>query len=683
MHRSLSLAFVTAVGVIALTSLQHTGSAPVRSRPSRARPTTATPACSAMPAVSADHIAFVYADDLWVADLDGKNARRLTSDIGVEIASRSSRPTARPSPSAPSTTATLDVYTIPVERRRADAADLAPRPGRRPRLHARRQGRAVLVAARTSSPTGTRNSSPCRSTGGMPTQLPIPYGVEASYSPDGSHIAYTPLGDRTAAVEALPRRHARPHLDLPTSRTTTSTQIPQPEGRCNDIDPNWVGSTVYFRSDRNGEYNLFAYDAGAQATSSSSRSSTDFPVVDIGDRRRQRRLRAGRLPAPLRPGESAGERGCKIGVAADLRRGPAALRQGGEVRPQRRRSRRRGARAVFEFRGEIVTVPAEKGDPRNLTNTAGVHERAPGLVAGRQVDRLLLRRGRRVRAARPRRRRQGRGEDVRARRGRLLRATRSGRRTRKKIAFVDNSQSLFWIDLDERQGDEDRLRAALRPVGAVAAAAGVVAGLEVDRLRPRQQGRVPHRLRLRRSTSGKSPPITDGLSDAVDPVFDAGGKYLYFLASTDAGPVNQWFAQSNADMRVAAVAVPRRAEEGRAVAARQGERRGEERGAEEEGQEGREEGREAEDKPVDGRHRLRRHRPARRRRCRCRPGELRQPAGRRGRAGLSTSRRPRRAADGGPPAARCTASTSPSARARPVATGRPRLHASRRTARRR
>ena len=45
-------------------------------------------------------------------------------------------------------------------------------------------------------------------------------------------------------------------------------------------------------------------------------------------------------------------------------------------------------------------------------------------------------------------------------------------------------------------------------------------------------------------------PITDGLSDAIDPVFDAGGKYLYFLASTDAGPANQWFAQSNADMRV-------------------------------------------------------------------------------------------------------------------------------------
>src|SRR5690606_29403238 len=36
-----------------------------------------------------------------------------------------------------------------------------------------------------------------------------------------------------------------------------------------------------------------------------------------------------------------------------------------------------GVRAAFEYRGEIVTVPAEKGDPRNLTNSAAVHERSP------------------------------------------------------------------------------------------------------------------------------------------------------------------------------------------------------------------------------------------------------------------------------------------------------------------
>ena len=36
--------------------------------------------------------------------------------------------------------------------------------------------------------------------------------------------------------------------------------------------------------------------------------------------------------------------------------------------------------------------------------------------------------------------------------------------------------------------------------------------------------------------TGKLHQITDGMSDADTPVFDKGGKYLYFTASTDIGP---------------------------------------------------------------------------------------------------------------------------------------------------
>ncbi len=53
-----------------------------------------------------------------------------------------------------------------------------------------------------------------------------------------------------------------------------------------------------------------------------------------------------------------------------------------------------------------------------------------------------------------------------------------------------------------------------------------------------------------RWSRGRSFAVTDGLSDATEPVFDRGGKYLYFLASTDAGPVINWFDQSNADMEM-------------------------------------------------------------------------------------------------------------------------------------
>ena len=48
--------------------------------------------------------------------------------------------------------------------------------------------------------------------------------------------------------------------------------------------------------------------------------------------------------------------------------------------------------------------------------------------------------------------------------------------------------------------------------------------------------------------AGASHPVTDGLSEVGEPVFDRSGDYLYFSASTDAGPVKHWFAMSNADM---------------------------------------------------------------------------------------------------------------------------------------
>ncbi len=65
------------------------------------------------PAVSERHVAFVYADDLWIADLDGRNVRRLTSDPGAE-----SHPVFSPDGQALAFTGqydgNTDVYVVPV-----------------------------------------------------------------------------------------------------------------------------------------------------------------------------------------------------------------------------------------------------------------------------------------------------------------------------------------------------------------------------------------------------------------------------------------------------------------------------------------------------------------------------------------------------------------------------------------
>ncbi len=50
--------------------------------------------------------------------------------------------------------------------------------------------------------------------------------------------------------------------------------------------------------------------------------------------------------------------------------------------------------------------------------------------------------------------------------------------------------------------------------------------------------------------TGQKTPITDGLADAIDPVWDATGKYLYFLASTDYGVSSGWLDMSSYDLQV-------------------------------------------------------------------------------------------------------------------------------------
>ena len=172
----------------------------------------------------------------------------------------------------------------------------------------------------------------------MPTQLPIPNGVEASYSPDGDYIAYTPLarplrqwkhyrGGTHSRIWIYtlqgPRRRADPAAQGPLQRPRPATGS---------------ASTVYFRSDRDGEYNLFAYDTEQQGLSSSSPSHDDFPVVDIGSGGGKLILRAGRLPAPdATPATTATREAAEDRRRDRPGRGPAAVRQGGEVRPQRRR----------------------------------------------------------------------------------------------------------------------------------------------------------------------------------------------------------------------------------------------------------------------------------------------------------------------------------------------------------
>jgi tricorn protease len=494
------------------------------------------------PTVSARHIAFVYADDLWIANLDGTNVRRLTSDIGVE-----SNPIFSPDGNTLAFSAqydgNTDVYTIPVSGGAPTRLTWHPGPdvvrGFTP------DGKAVLF----SSP---RNVFTNRYTqlftvplsGGMPMQLPIPHGVQACYSPDGSHIAYTPLADRSEQWKHY-RGGTHARIWIYRCRDHQVEQIPQPEGRCNDLNPHWIGDTIYFRSDRRGEYNLWAYETRTKAIRQLT-NHTDFPVRDIGSGGGRLIYEQAGYLYLLDPAESASTR-LRIGVATDVVearpryvKGAKYIRNAG-VSPS-------GARAVFEFRGEIVTVPAEKGDPRNLTESPGVHERSPVWSPNGQSLAYFSDEGGEYRLhVRPA---DGRGKaKIHSLEGAGFYEDPVWSPDHKKIAYVDNSQSLYWIDLESGKAKKIASEPQYGPtnLGTLRASWSPDSKWVVYALGNKA---AYHTVFAYELATDKARAITDGLSDAVDPVFDASGKYVYFLASTDAGPVNQWFAQSNADMRV-------------------------------------------------------------------------------------------------------------------------------------
>ena len=323
------------------------------------------------PAISADHIAFIYAEDLWVANIDGSQPKRLTVDEGVE-----SNPFFSPDGKLIAFSAqyegNTDVYIIPVEG--GIPKRLTWHPGDDIVRGFTKDGNSVLfISQRASFTRRYFQLFTVPVTGGRETELEIPNAYHASYSPNGQELAYTPFPEAFRQWKHY-RGGMIENILLFSFADKSVIKIPQPAEGCNDTQPLWIGNTIYFRSDRNGEFNVFSYDILSKQIKQLT-AFKDFPVLNIsGENGKILFEQAGYLHIFDLNGMASKK--LTIGIAADLLglrprfvKGAQYIRFGG-ISPS-------GSRAVFDFRGEIITVPAEKGDYRNITNTTGAHEKYP------------------------------------------------------------------------------------------------------------------------------------------------------------------------------------------------------------------------------------------------------------------------------------------------------------------
>jgi len=504
------------------------------------------------PAISKAHVAFFYDSDLWIANIDGSAPRRLTTAKGEE-----SNATYSPDGTLIAFSANYDgntdVYVMPVQG--GVPKRLTWHPGSDVVLDFTPDGKAVLFrSARQVFTTRFTQLFTVPIEGGFPENLKIPNASKATFSPDGSRIAYTPLGERFNQWKNY-RGGTVTRIWIYNVGDHAVVQIPQPKGRCNDTDPMWLGNKIYFRSDRGGEFNLFSYDVRSKSVKQLTQHA-DFPIVNASaDDSKIIYEQAGYLHVfdPSRTRSSK----LTVGVAAELLEtrpryvkkpaapaGPFGGGPGGNPYIRNADVSPTGARAVFEFRGEIITVPAEKGDPRNLTQTAGVHERSPVWSPdGKQIAYFSDASGEYELHIQNR---DAKGEVKKYKViGNGFYDSPGWSPDGKKIAYVDNSKSLHWIDLES--GVAKKIGQEVDPRGDVQFNWSHDSKWLTYTLNTKTYFR---RVYVYKLDEDKSHCITDGLSDVSSPVFDPSGKYLYFLASTDAGPVRQWFDMSKADMEM-------------------------------------------------------------------------------------------------------------------------------------
>ncbi|MFY0593019.1 S41 family peptidase [Roseivirga sp.] len=494
------------------------------------------------PTVSNSQIAFVYANDLWIVDKEGGSARRLTSNNGAETSPHFSKDGTMIAFSG-QYDGNTDVFVVPAAG--GEPKRLTWHPSADNVTGWTPKGEVLFSSGRKSHPTKESKFYSVSTDGGHPTELVIPRAVDGQLSADGRHMAYQQISFWDPEWRNHRGGQAKP-IWIVDMKNHNLIETPQTDGE-RQTSPVWLGDKVYYLSERDYANNVWSFDPKTK-TEKQETFHADFDVKNIDAGGGSIVYEQGGHLHLLNP-NSGNTKQLNITVAGDMNWGRPRWVNASARQLQNAQISPTGKRAIFEFRGDVFTVPKKEGNWRNLTNSSSSAERSPlWSPKGDKVAWFSDQSGEYELMI---------TDQIASEAPKAISLPSKNFYFRPQwspdgnfIAYTDTDYVLWYVNVNSgevKKVESDLFAHPNRSLNPEWSPDSKWIAYV------RQQENQFKSVKVHHIETGETHQLTDHMADAISPVWDESGEYLYFLASTDYGMASGWLDMSSFNMPVTRV----------------------------------------------------------------------------------------------------------------------------------